>query len=101
MPVQEAAEAATVELARKEKERLRKQDQQKRQRLEELRNQQNNDAAASEVTLLGFSSTCVCLRAPHMCGWSPFCQSRLIRSGEFLLSKLRRVHQVVPIDTRK
>jgi hypothetical protein len=50
--VQDAAEAARAEVARKERERLRKQDQMKRQRLEEFRNQQNTDAEASEVRSL-------------------------------------------------
>jgi hypothetical protein len=47
--VQDGTEASRVELAKQERERLRKQDLMKRQRLEEVRQQQNNLAEASEV----------------------------------------------------
>lgn len=47
--IQDYSENERQEIARKERDRLRKQDQAKRQRLDDIRQQQNSSAANSEV----------------------------------------------------
>ena len=49
--LQDAAEASKKEMAKAERERLKMQDQMKRQRLDELRQQQNSAAETSEVRI--------------------------------------------------